>query len=34
MRSADHPYMEREDNLAVLGFATESIERELPITVA
>ncbi len=31
---ADYPYIEREDILAVLGFATESIERELPITVA
>lgn len=31
---ADYPYLEREDILAVLEFATESIERELPITAA
>lgn len=31
---ADYPYLEREDILAVLGFATESVERELPITAA
>lgn len=31
---ADYPYLEREDILAVLEFATESIERELPIASA
>jgi uncharacterized protein (DUF433 family) len=31
---ADYPYLQREDILAVLEFATESIERELPITAA
>ncbi len=30
----DYPYLEREDVLAVLAFATRSIERELPITAA
>lgn len=30
----DYPYLEREDILAVLEFATESIARELPITAA
>lgn len=29
---AEHPYIEREDILAMRGFATESIERERPIT--
>ncbi len=29
---ADYPYLEREDISAVLEFAAESIERELPIT--
>lgn len=31
---ADYPYLEREDILAALTFATESIQRELPITAA
>lgn len=31
---ADYPYLEREDILAVLEFAPESIARELPITAA
>ncbi len=31
---ADYPYLEREDVLAALAFATESIQRELPITAA
>ena len=31
---ADYPYLEREDILAALEFATESIERALPITAA
>ena len=31
---ADYPYLQRQDILAVLEFATESIERELPITAA
>ena len=31
---ADYPYLQREDILAVLEFATQSIERELPITAA
>ncbi|HRV68719.1 MAG TPA: DUF433 domain-containing protein [Marmoricola sp.] len=31
---ADYPYLEHEDILAALEFATESIERALPITAA
>ncbi|MFT4010697.1 MAG: hypothetical protein QM655_11725 [Nocardioidaceae bacterium] len=33
-RSVRYPYLEREDVLAALEFATESIQRELPITAA
>lgn len=31
---ADYPYLEREDIVAALEFATASIERGLPITAA
>lgn len=30
----DYPYLEREDVLAALAFATESIQRELPFVAA
>lgn len=30
----DYPYLEREDVLAALEYAAESIERHLPITAA
>ncbi|ABL80675.1 MULTISPECIES: DUF433 domain-containing protein [unclassified Nocardioides] len=31
---ADYPYLEREDVLAALAFATESIQRDFPFVAA
>lgn len=30
----DYPYLEREDILAVLGFAAETVQREIPFAAA